>query len=87
MKRLKKGGGSMPVYEYKCDQCGSTFERLLMHSDEEVSCPAGHSEVQRLMSTFSVDIPLEECARLPKGEERELCTECRQGGGACPYTA
>jgi len=52
----------MPVYEYKCEQCGSTFERLLMHSDEAMSCPAGHSEVHKLMSSFTVDIPDEECA-------------------------
>jgi len=77
----------MPVYEYRCDQCGATFERLMFHGDEGVNCPQGHADVRRLMSPFSLEIPAEECARLPRGEQREMCTECKQGGSACPYTA
>jgi len=77
----------MPVYEYTCNECDVTFEKILFHGNEEVSCPQGHSNVQRLMSTFSVEVPAEECAGLPRGEQRELCTECKQGGSACPYSA
>lgn len=31
----------MPIYEFKCLECNSTFEKLFFNSDEEVdlSCP------------------------------------------------
>jgi hypothetical protein len=32
-------------------------------------------------------MPDEVCGKLPKGQERELCTECRQGGSSCPMSA
>ena len=77
----------MPLYEYKCDSCGQTFEQLVMHNDEQTKCPSCGGEVHRLMSPFSYEMPDEVCGKLPKGERRELCTECRQGGKACPLTA
>lgn len=77
----------MPLYEYRCDQCGHTFEKLVFHQDDEVACPRCQGEVRKLMSPFSIEIPDEVCGRLPKGQERELCTECRQGGGSCPLAA
>ena len=77
----------MPVYEYKCGKCGHIFERLLFHGDEPVHCPKCEGEVQKLMSPFSFEMPDEICAQLPKGEQRELCTECNHGGAACPHAA
>ena len=76
----------MPLYEYKCDKCGHSFEKLVFQGDKEVRCPQCHSEVHKLMSPFNYEIPDEICGRLPKGQERELCTECRQGGSACPMS-
>jgi len=33
-------GGKMPIYEYGCERCGHTFERLQKISDAPVSdCP------------------------------------------------
>jgi putative FmdB family regulatory protein len=45
----------MPIFEYKCGKCGTTFEKLLRSSDNSsVTCPkCGGNEVQRLMSTFA----------------------------------
>jgi putative FmdB family regulatory protein len=77
----------MPVYEYRCEDCGEVFEQLVFHEAEPVRCPACAGRVQRLMSTFHVDVPDEVCGKLPKGEGRELCTECQQGGGSCPLSA
>ena len=77
----------MPLYEYRCDTCGQTFEKLVMHNDEQTRCPNCDGEVHRLMSPFSYEMPDEVCGKLPKGERRELCTECRQGGKACPMAA
>ncbi len=75
----------MPLYEYRCKECGNVFERLLIGESEPVECPRCSGAVERLMSTFSVEVPDEACARLPKGEMRERCTECKQGSSSCPY--
>ncbi len=42
----------MPIYEYKCEKCGSCFEKLVFGSDKEpVSCPDCKAKnVQRLLS-------------------------------------
>jgi putative FmdB family regulatory protein len=77
----------MPLYEYQCDVCGYTFERLVFHGGEDVRCPSCSGEVRKLMSPFAIEIPDEVCGKLPKGEQRELCTECREGGSSCPLAA
>ncbi|MFZ2445335.1 MAG: zinc ribbon domain-containing protein [Syntrophobacteraceae bacterium] len=74
----------MPLYEYKCRECGNVFERLVIGRDELVECPKCRGGVEKLMSEFSVNIPDEVCGQLPRGEPRERCTECRQGGAECP---
>jgi putative FmdB family regulatory protein len=46
----------MPIYEYKCDDCGEHFETIVFSSDGDqgVSCPkCASSQVQRQMSSFS----------------------------------
>jgi putative FmdB family regulatory protein len=78
----------MPVYEFHCGSCGLIFEKLLFHDDiGAVLCPKCLAGAKRVMSTFSISIPDEACGKLPKGEQRELCTECKGGGGACPFAA
>jgi len=43
----------MPVYEYRCWQCGAQFDKLSRTFEvDEVSCPSCHSSnVQRLLSS------------------------------------
>lgn len=77
----------MPIYEYKCDECGHVFEEIIFHETEKIECPKCSGQVHKLMSQFSIEVPDEMCAQLPRGRERELCTECRQGGSACPYAS
>ncbi len=45
----------MPIYEYKCDQCAHTFEKLVFAGDEDaVNCPScGAKKVKKLMSCAS----------------------------------
>ena len=45
----------MPLYEYRCRQCGATFEsrRDAARADEDVRCPDGHDETVRLLSSFA----------------------------------
>jgi len=42
----------MPIYEYKCEKCGNSFEKLVFGSDKEpVSCPeCKATDVKRLLS-------------------------------------
>jgi len=77
----------MPIYEYKCEECGHVFEELTFHDGEAIECPRCSGKVRKLMSSFNFDIPDEICGKLPKGQERELCTECREGGSACPMAS
>jgi len=45
----------MPLYEYRCDSCQQTFERLVHSSEDVVECPTCSSrEVKRQLSTFAV---------------------------------
>jgi len=46
----------MPIYEYRCRECGHVFSRLqrVGASSEGVTCPkCGSTEVERLLSTFA----------------------------------
>ena len=46
----------MPIYEYRCQQCGAEFEllRSISASDEDLVCPeCGVSEPSRKLSLFA----------------------------------
>jgi putative FmdB family regulatory protein len=45
----------MPIYEYHCTQCGTTFEELVLAKNSEpVTCSGcGNSAVERKFSTFA----------------------------------
>ncbi|MEM5789873.1 MAG: zinc ribbon domain-containing protein [Syntrophobacteraceae bacterium] len=77
----------MPLYEYRCLDCGNVFEQLVFGNSEPAECPKCSGKIEKMMSTFSFDIPDEICGKLPKGEPRERCTECREGGGQCSIGA
>jgi putative FmdB family regulatory protein len=34
----------MPLFNYKCNACGKSFEELVASSSEKVSCPSCNSE-------------------------------------------
>ncbi|MDD4816712.1 MAG: zinc ribbon domain-containing protein [Victivallaceae bacterium] len=45
----------MPIFEYKCAECGEKFEKIVRSSDEQTGCPACQSHnVKRLFSGFAV---------------------------------
>ena len=49
----------MPIYEYRCKECGEQFEKLvrLSASTSEIECPkCGQQKAEKLISTF--------CARM-----------------------
>lgn len=46
----------MPIYEYKCQDCGSKFEKLVRNTSVQtaIECPScGQSHVQQEYSTFA----------------------------------
>ncbi len=46
----------MPLYEYRCRECGKTFEllRRMQDADRDLVCPECESKaVERLLSTFA----------------------------------
>jgi len=46
----------MPLYEYRCEKCGESFEKLrrMTDADQAIACPRCDSEeVVRLLSNFA----------------------------------
>jgi putative FmdB family regulatory protein len=46
----------MPIYEYRCADCGSKFEKLIRRSEdvETLACPScGQQHLNQELSTFS----------------------------------
>jgi putative FmdB family regulatory protein len=46
----------MPRYEYRCRACGDTYEvtRPMSESSAPSTCPAGHDDTVKLLSTVAV---------------------------------
>lgn len=46
----------MPIYEYRCEECGRTYEQIrrMSEADKDLQCPSCESEkVKRQVSTFA----------------------------------
>ena len=44
----------MPIYEYKCQDCGQINELLVLRKDEEVSCKSCNSQnLEKLISAHN----------------------------------
>jgi putative FmdB family regulatory protein len=51
-----EAGQVMPLYEYRCRECGRSFEMLrrMSDADRELECPECRSKgVERQLSTFA----------------------------------
>jgi putative FmdB family regulatory protein len=45
----------LPLYEYRCKECGHQFEKIQSFSaPEEKECPVCHGEVERLISAPAI---------------------------------
>lgn len=45
----------MPIYEYRCQECGEKFEKLVRSSTDQtdLTCPhCGSKQTEKLMSVF-----------------------------------
>lgn len=48
----------MPIFEYRCERCGTVFDALVRRDDEEIECPAcGGTKLEKLISGFSSSSP------------------------------
>jgi putative FmdB family regulatory protein len=67
----------MPRYDYRCRSCGSTFElnRPMAEANAPASCPAGHDDTVKLLSTVAV---MGGAAAAPAPRSGGCC-----GGGCC----
>ncbi|MCC5577849.1 MULTISPECIES: FmdB family zinc ribbon protein [Microtetraspora] len=68
----------MPRYDYRCRACGSTFElnRPMAEANAPASCPSGHEDTVKLLSTVAVTGGA--AAPRPSGGGGGCC-----GGGCC----
>ena len=67
----------MPIYEYKCQDCGTKFEKLVRHSDAaETACPScGKTRLEQQFSTFAAH-----SGSSSHSSEAPMCPS----GGSCP---
>ena len=72
---------AMPLYEYACGDCGSTFERLRKQAerDEALRCPECGGVASAVFSAAAVHASGGAAARAPLGPHGGPCC----GGGAC----
>ena len=69
----------MPIYEYKCNQCGNCFEQLVFPSDDEkkFECPAcGQKDISKLISSFACG-----ASESGSGMESVPASGCSPSGG------
>ncbi|MTE18869.1 zinc ribbon domain-containing protein [Streptomyces sp. TRM43335] len=72
----------MPRYEFRCRACGTTFEvnRPMAESGAAASCPEGHDDTVKLLSTVAVGgTAARSSAPAPGGGGGGGCC----GGGCC----
>ena len=70
----------MPIYNYKCRDCGTECELLVARFDSEVECPkCGSSDMEKLPSRFGAVLSggATSCA------SRDLCPSGHKCCGNC----
>lgn len=70
----------MPIFEYRCKNCGAFFEAIVSGSTTP-ECPTCHgAELEKQLSVFAVGASTSSAASLP-----EACRSCGdpRGPGSC----
>ncbi len=68
----------MPIYEYRCQDCGSKFEKLVRRPSDvpDVECPScGQKHLSQELSVFAAH-----AGTAPKQAAGPMCPS----GGVCP---
>ena len=66
----------MPIYEYNCEHCSHTFDKLVISRESQVKCPFCQGDVKKIMSTFSVGASHNLAGNLPPMAGPKMCTNC-----------
>jgi putative FmdB family regulatory protein len=64
----------MPIFEYRCDECGAKFEKLVRNGDKVVCPSCDKPNVTQQFSTFAAH------AKSSSGPAPAMCPS----GGVCP---
>lgn len=74
----------MPIYEYKCEGCGSHYEQIrrMAEADNGLECPECHSAaVNRQLSSFATT-----SGQSSAGMEGGMCGRSACSGGSCGFS-
>ncbi len=78
----------MPIYEYKCKQCGNLFEELTLsaNSNTSVKCPKCNGTSDRQVSSFAaISSNTGSNCQMPDGSCGMTGGGC--SGGGCPFSS
>lgn len=75
----------MPIFEYKCNDCGTVFEIIVGPSEKEILCKTcGSKRVDRQLSVFAVSSG--SCGHDKHGPQACLgCPSAQQGSCCMPH--
>ena len=71
----------MPIFEFRCNECGDLFEKLFLNSNEDVelACPeCGSDTFERVVSRASYTVGLG-----PGGNQAKITTKSCGSGNEC----
>ncbi len=72
----------MPIYEYRCRECGDEFELLVRRDETGVKCPeCDSSDIVRKFSAFAVKSSSSSADRSAGAYAGGSCSGC--SGGHC----
>lgn len=67
----------MPIYEYKCSDCGTFFEHLQLGEPKTINCPECQSgNIEKQFSSFAA----------PKGAASPCTPRCGASEGCCGHS-
>ena len=73
----------MPIFEYRCNSCGSDFE-LLVRSDTTFACPeCGDARIDKKLSVFASHLAHNQAAAPACHSGTGGCDLGRCGSGLC----
>ena len=75
----------MPIFEYRCENCGQTNEFLILGKQEQLHCPHCQSEdLTKLMSAHNTsNVSSESFAEKDSGSCCGSPNSCGTPGGCC----
>ncbi len=67
----------MPIFEYRCQDCGTKFEKLVRRSGDEILCPScGKDHLSQELSTFAAHA---------NGAPKQSAAPALPCGNRCPH--